>query len=120
MRAGELMASDANGTSDPYVALKVTGHKTWRSSVQQKTVQPVWDETMRKEGVSLAELSRATMILKVFDKDFLGMGDDRLGNKRISLAPLARSDTLQLVDEPLDDATSGTITLLVRFVPEGT
>ena len=47
------------------------------------------------------------------------MGDDRLGNKRVPLAPLARSDHLQLMDEPLDDANSGMITVLVRFIPDG-
>ena len=119
VRASHLMSSDANGTSDPYVTLKVGKHKAWKSSVQQKTIHPVWDETYKLEGLSLAELAETNLIVRVFDKDFLGMGDDRLGNKRVPLAPLARSDMLQVMDEQLEDANSGSITVLVRFIPDG-
>ncbi|KOO35979.1 multiple c2 and transmembrane domain-containing protein 1-like isoform 2 [Chrysochromulina tobinii] len=121
VRANELMSSDSNGMSDPYVTLKVGKHKAWKSSVQQKTIHPVWDETMRMEHVRLDEVCESILQIKVFDKDFLGMGDDRLGNKRLPLFALAREPNymLQLLDEPLDDATCGTITVLVRFVPDG-
>ena len=116
VRATALMAADANGTSDPYVTIKVTGFKTWKSSVQQKTINPVWDETMRREGAR-GDFARSTMQVKVFDKDFMGMGDDRLGNKRVSLAKLESTDYLELSNIPLDDATSGSISINVRFVP---
>jgi hypothetical protein len=121
VRANELMSSDSNGMSDPYVTLKVGKHKAWKSSVQQKTIHPVWDETMRMEHVRLDEVCESILQIKVFDKDFLGMGDDRLGNKRLPLFALAREPNymLQLLDEPLDDASCGTITVLVRFVPDG-
>ena len=115
--ASNLMPADAEGFSDPYVTLKVHGHKTWRSSVQQKTLNPTWDEMMRVHGV-LGDFLQHSLHLKCFDKDFLGMGDDRLGSARVSLDEL---DTLAEVDlpaVPLREAASGTISLVARFTPD--
>ena len=118
VRAAGLSAADGSDSAlDPYVTLKMRGHKTWRSSVQQKTSDPSWDETWRCEG-SLGEFVSGVLQLKVFDRDFMDLGDDRLGNKRISLKPLVEHDRLELADMPLDDAASGTITLVVRFESE--
>ena len=122
--ASDLMAADADGFSDPYVTLKMHGHKTWKSSTQQKTLHPVWDETMRLRGPLSAFLEHSLHI-KVFDKDFLGMGDDRLGSARVSLAGLERPTTigrgigeLTMPAIELADAMSGTVALTVRFVPD--
>ena len=57
-----------------------------RSEVVDNDLDPVWNEEFEFTG-TLQELTAHGLQLKVFDKDFLGMGDDRLGNKRVPLAP---------------------------------
>ena len=118
LRSGsDLMAADAAGYSDPYVTIKLRGHKTWRSSLQQKTLAPVWDETMRLRG-TLGDFLAHTLHVKVFDKDFLDMGDDRLGTTRLPLDGLASSNEIDVPRLVLQDATSGTLSLSVRFTPD--
>ena len=102
------------------MTLKVSGYKTWKSAVQQKTKEPEWDETMRLPGVR-GEFASHALHLKVFDRDFLGMGDDKLGAARISLAPLESQDEIELTGGnaiKLRDATSGLVSLVVRFMPD--
>ena len=56
--------------------------------------------------------------LQVFDKDFLGMGDDRLGTARIPLDELESGAIIDLSAIPLREATSGTVSLTAKFMPD--
>ena len=112
------MAADETGFSDPYVTLKLHGHKTWHSSVRQKTINPSWaEETMRVRS-KLGDVIGHSLHVKVFDKDFMGMIDDRLGSARVPLDGLLASNEVAVEDVKLQDAPSGAVSLIVRFVPD--
>eukprot|EP00004_Rigifila_ramosa_P003995 TRINITY_DN1437_c1_g3_i2.p1 TRINITY_DN1437_c1_g3~~TRINITY_DN1437_c1_g3_i2.p1 ORF type:complete len:1074 (-),score=257.30 TRINITY_DN1437_c1_g3_i2:75-3296(-) len=73
-----LVAADDDGSSDPYCVLKVNGKKV-KTTVKEKTLYPVWYETL-ETMIELPEpLTFAPNIhVLVYDKDTFG-SDDPLG-----------------------------------------
>ena len=96
--------------------LKMPGAKFWKSSaVQNRTLDPTWDEKLQLEGV-LSDFVSGAMLLKVMDKDVLK--DDRLGRIELSLEPLKYQDVIQFDAQQLHHTTSGTISLSASWIPK--
>ncbi|KAH9368802.1 hypothetical protein HPB48_012447 [Haemaphysalis longicornis] len=66
VQAEGLVASDVSGMSDPYCVLRVGASKNMLTSVKNRTVCPVWDETFR---IPVEEPARDVLHLAVWDKD---------------------------------------------------
>jgi hypothetical protein len=74
IRGRGLLATDAGGTSDPYVVVTFAGEqkKTWP---KKKTVNPEWDERF-DFAVSSDDRYNADVVFQCFDKDVMGSDDD--------------------------------------------
>jgi Ca2+-dependent lipid-binding protein len=83
----DLLAVDLSmggkGKSDPYVKLSAGDHDIYRTSTQQKTLDPVWDEQINFRVAPEEEV----LTLKMFDSD-VGSGDDPMGSALIWLSDL--------------------------------
>lgn len=66
VQAEGLVASDVSGKSDPYCVLRVGASRSKLTSVKNRTVCPVWDETFR---IPVDEPARDVLHLAVWDKD---------------------------------------------------
>lgn len=77
LSASNLLASDTNGLSDPYVVLKLGDSRQWRSTIASRTLNPVWsDQSHMVEGQCLDLLK--WMVIEVWDSDVTS-ADDPLG-----------------------------------------
>ena len=77
LSAADLIASDANGFSDPYVVVKLGDSRQWRSVTANRTLNPVWEDQRHTiDGMPLALLPYVT--LEVWDSDVTS-ADDPLG-----------------------------------------
>ncbi|XP_039271067.2 rabphilin-3A-like isoform X1 [Styela clava] len=81
IRAKNLIAMDANGLSDPYVKLHLLPGATrdkkadatkLRTKTKNKTLNPVFDETLTYLGVLEHELATRQLLLTVLDEDRFG------------------------------------------------
>ena len=112
MRANGLKSMDRNGKSDPYVKLTLAG-TTHKSKTIKKTLDPVWDETFKWQGV-LRELAAEPLQLHAWDYDF-GSRDDKLGHASVDLRGL-ESDEMREYAVQLSE--QGTVHLSIRFVSD--
>lgn len=81
----DLKAMDRNGTSDPYVVLKV-GQSTVKTRVVQKTLNPEWNETFQ---LLCSDVGTQVLTVSVYDKDLLV--DDLIGQTVLPLSTLVPS-----------------------------
>ena len=81
-----LKATDWNGSSDPYVVLRLTSapetSKT-QTDVVSKNVNPVWNETL---DLTSLHIDSESVLVSVFDKDVLA--DDFIGSVTVPLCDL--------------------------------
>ena len=79
MKAVGLAAVDRGGTSDPYVKLRLEHRASKKTTVQYKTLNPVWDETISWKLRSL----ETQLDFDVWDRNEIGhdtfLGEVRLG-----------------------------------------
>ncbi|GFR74432.1 extended synaptotagmin-like protein 2 [Elysia marginata] len=107
VEAKDLMAEDialiGKGTSDPYVVLRV-GAKTVKTTIKDKTLSPVWNETFE---MIVDSADGQLLYIDVFDDD-QGSKDDELGRVSMDLTKLKEEG---FEDEwlPLEDVKQGTI-----------
>lgn len=109
LSAKGLPSADRNGFSDPFCKLSVNEKIVFKSKVQKKTLDPVWDESFE---TSIKNRIRSTFKVEVFDWDISG-GDDFLGSALVDLKSLEPMEGKQ-VDLPLE-GKSGTIQLRLLF-----
>jgi Ca2+-dependent lipid-binding protein len=85
-----LPARDANGLSDPYVKCHllpgVAKSTKLRSKTIYKNLDPIFDEILVYEGISMADIDSKILRLTVLDEDKIGF--DYIGEYRIPLKEL--------------------------------
>ena len=64
-KAVEVAVGDGNGTSDPYCRLRVGKQKPKTTSVQGRTVNPVWNEKFAFAAESMGD----QVVIEVWDQD---------------------------------------------------
>jgi hypothetical protein len=92
LRAKNLIAADAGGTSDPYVRLHIGCKPSFGQTtvVKKKTLNPIWNQTFEFE---IGEYERREVLtIECFDKDVIG-NDDSLGKIFIELETLPLQDS---------------------------
>ncbi|KAI9166928.1 hypothetical protein HJFPF1_03043 [Paramyrothecium foliicola] len=110
--ANDLPSADRNGKSDPYCQFKLNGEEIYKTKVQKKTLQPVWNEFFE---VTVPSRTAATFMVDVFDYDFADK-PDHLGSAHInleSLDPFRASESKYILD-----GKSGTLRLRLLFRPD--
>lgn len=75
LSAADLPAADRNGLSDPYCKVYLNDREVFKTAVQKKTLNPVWNEFFE---VSIPSRVAAKFRIDVYDRD-LGEKDDFLG-----------------------------------------
>jgi len=108
-RGKNLISADINGLSDPYVSFRL-GDVTVKSRVVEKSLNPLWNETINIIGDRIAEKK---LICKVMDKDILT--DDFLGEAVVDFSSLNNMEE-KLFKVDLTQVKSGTITLYLRWI----
>ena len=91
----DLVAKDGSGlfgmgkktSSDPYIRLLLDGTKMGETSVQKKTLKPVWNESFKKNLAGRAFNPNAMLVFAIFDKDKMS-ADDPMGEVRVPLKSL--------------------------------
>jgi len=83
IEAVDLPAKDKEGTSDPYVVLKVGGREVGETKVVQKTLNPKWNE---KFTVDVLDPLKEQVEFFIYDKDFIGK--DAIGSVSLGLGSL--------------------------------
>eukprot|EP01113_Clastostelium_recurvatum_P001394 TRINITY_DN10573_c1_g1_i4.p1 TRINITY_DN10573_c1_g1~~TRINITY_DN10573_c1_g1_i4.p1 ORF type:complete len:185 (+),score=44.95 TRINITY_DN10573_c1_g1_i4:38-556(+) len=105
--AKNLFPADINGYSDPYVRIVQGEEKLWKSSVIQKNLNPVWEETAT---VKLQKPDEKLVVIEMFDEDKLAK-DDMIGYTPIDVSLLPRGlevvCTYQLSFVPHGEVTIG-------------
>ena len=107
-----LKAADFNGKSDPYVIVR-TGGMEKKSKVIQKTLDPVWNESIEFYG-DLNDFIATGLTLRVFDKDTFTR-DDPLGDARVSLEEMRSKIFLDYMEKL---PTQGSILFSVSWLPD--
>jgi len=77
IEAKDLRAADSNGKSDPYVEVKINGHKAWKTHVIKESLSPKWDselwvgttKTGKSDLVTEEALNASEVVIHVYDKD---------------------------------------------------
>jgi len=81
----DLAACDSNGLIDPYCLLTIQpDNKRQHTSVKKKTINPVWNQSVVFDGVSVEKLHTSVLSLHVFDYDRFSM-DDSIGETQLAL-----------------------------------
>jgi tellurium resistance protein TerZ len=91
----ELVPKDGSGifgmgkakTSDPYVRILLDGKKIGETSVQKKTLAPVWGEAFKQNFEGRAFNPNAILVFAIFDKD-KASADDPMGEVTVPLSSL--------------------------------
>ena len=85
LNCSDLIAADRNGLSDPFITVELgrSGEYTHTTAVRPKTLDPVFDETIRWNLPAQMPLQDLKLRLSVFDKDLVG--DDFLGGLEVDL-----------------------------------
>ncbi|KAI9810868.1 MAG: hypothetical protein M1826_003436 [Phylliscum demangeonii] len=110
--ASSLPSADKNGSSDPYCKFVLNGKEVYKTSIQKKTLNPVWRESFE---VPVRSRLAAQFKTLVYDWDAVG-NDDFLGAADINLQLLepmiAKEYQIAL------DGKSGVLRLRMLFRPE--
>jgi len=125
-KAMGLAAMDRGGTSDPYVTIKVGSQSEQKTTVQKKTLAPVWDESFSFRVESMDD----ALVLQVWDKDMMTdefMGEVKLGTMRQLLSAhgavlsvgVPLQVQLQSRESRKDKDVKGELHLNVRFAGGG-
>ncbi|KAL0968133.1 hypothetical protein UPYG_G00262800 [Umbra pygmaea] len=121
-QASALTAMDLGGTSDPYVKIYLTPHKskTFETKVYRKSLNPVFDEHFKFQ-IDKAELNESTIVMKVFDFNRFSK-HDILGELKIKLDTIDWNHVIEEwkdLSEPskYEDEILGEICLSLRYVP---
>jgi hypothetical protein len=93
LRARGVAAADEDGSSDPYVKVKVRQggkEQKFKTDVCYKTLDPAWNTVINVENVSSRDTS---LLFEVFDEDKIAKGgsdnvDDPLGQVELTLQDL--------------------------------
>jgi len=83
IEAKDVRAADSNGKSDPYVEVKINGHKAFKTHVIKETLNPKWDselwvghtKTGKSDPITEEALHASEFIVHVLDKDKFGKSD---------------------------------------------
>ena len=127
--ATNVVAMDVSGTSDPYCLIAsgpassphtVYPGQTGKSSIQWKTLNPVWNQVLT---VSVADLESDVLHLEMWDKDKMSK-DDFMGYCRIPLkdvfltpsVPQQDPSTEHPLSVKLQDVKSGMVHLSLSFI----
>ena len=102
-----LKATDWNGSSDPYVVLRLASapetSKT-QTDVVSKNVNPIWEETL---DLTSLHIDSESVLVSVFDKDVLS--DDFIGSVAVPLCDLIDSQSAAATPGSIKDTrTLGT------------
>uniref|UniRef100_UPI0037E722F6 synaptotagmin-like protein 1 n=1 Tax=Semicossyphus pulcher TaxID=241346 RepID=UPI0037E722F6 len=125
----EDIASARKNRSDPYVKSYLlpdkSSHSKKKTSVKKKTLNPVYDQTLRYK-VRMAEIRSRTLNLSVWHAEPLGR-NVFLGEVEVALGlwdwtfsePLWQDLQPRVYLNPDSISSRGTIILSVKFVPDG-
>lgn len=125
----EDIASARKNRSDPYVKAYLlpdkSSHSKKKTSVKKKTLNPVYDQTLRYK-VRIGELRSRTLNLSVWHAEPLGR-NVFLGEVEVSLGlwdwtctqPLWQDLQPRVHLSPESISSRGTIMLSIKFIPEG-
>lgn len=80
VQAKDLPARDSNGTSDPYITVRLNKQKA-KTSVRACTLTPVWEHRM----IFRVRSTNEKIVIKVFDHDNLSWSDDFLGTAEVDV-----------------------------------
>ena len=108
----DLPSADRNGKSDPYCKFELNGQEVFKTKVQKKTLQPVWNEFFE---VSVPSRTAAKMRFDVYDYDFADK-PDFLGAAEINLATLDPFQASEM--KYILDGKSGMVRLRLLFRPD--
>merc|ERR1712205_60291 len=72
-----LLAADFNGKSDPYVVITFGG-QIKKTTIKYRTLNPVWNETVHFDEVTVQQARERQLKLEVMDYDTF-TSDDSLG-----------------------------------------
>jgi len=116
--AKNLKGRDADGLSNPYVAIKVKNHKTWKSQVHKRTLNPKFDEKFEAKGV-LGDFVNNLMLLKVIDRNTDNIVDqtkgDSLGDLSFKLDGLRTRNRVPYENVDLDMVDTGSISVILTW-----
>ncbi|KND94987.1 Uncharacterized protein PYUK71.03c [Tolypocladium ophioglossoides CBS 100239] len=108
----DLPSADRNGKSDPYCKFELNGQEVYKTKVQKKTLEPVWNEFFE---VNVPSRTGANFVVNVYDYDFADK-PDFLGSAAINLESL---DLFKPSESHfLLDGKSGSIRLRMLFRPD--
>ncbi|XP_037081873.1 multiple C2 and transmembrane domain-containing protein-like isoform X2 [Pollicipes pollicipes] len=108
VEAKDLMAMDSEGTSDPYVKLRL-GAEKYKSKVVDRTLTPRWLEQF---DMHLYDSGSQILEIEVFDHDARSK-DDFMGKTTVDVSKLEREKTHRLWTELEDGAGSVFILLTI-------
>ncbi len=118
----DMVAKDITGTSDPYVIVasgpannlaEIYPGQSAKSSIQWKTLNPIWNETLT---VSIVDLKNDVLHLEVWDKDNLS-SDDAMPYAVVYLKDVfVDTESTKNVHVKLQGVKSGTLFLALTFV----
>lgn len=109
--AEDLQAADRNGKSDPFCKFDFNGQEVFKTKIQKKTLNPVWNEYFE---VAVPSRTAAHFGISVWDWD-LATQPDPLGTAEISLTELEPFRPMET--RILLDAKSGSVRLRMIFRP---
>jgi len=90
LQARDLAAMDKNGKSDPFCKLSCNfSSQAYQTNTIYKTLEPVWNESFPIFAGAIEP--NHTVTIHLFDRDFVGQ--DFLGEVKVSLAKLLAADT---------------------------
>ncbi|XP_037651433.1 synaptotagmin-like protein 1 isoform X1 [Sebastes umbrosus] len=125
----EDIASARNNRSDPYVKTYLlpdkSSHSKKKTAVKKKTLNPVYDQTLRYK-VRIGELRSRTLNLSVWHAEALGR-NVFLGEVEVSLSHWDWNCSLPLWQDlqprvnltPESISSRGTVLLSIKFIPDG-
>jgi len=90
VKAKDLRAGDTNGKSDPYVEIKINGHKAFKTHTVKESLSPEWNselwvgqlKTGKSDPVTEEALHASEILVHVYDKDMVS--SDFLGEVKLT------------------------------------
>ncbi|CCH59453.1 hypothetical protein TBLA_0B06290 [Henningerozyma blattae CBS 6284] len=109
--ASNLIAADRSGTSDPYVLIFIDGLKMYKSKIVEKTLDPIWNESVK---LYIPSRAHSTILIKLYDWDMVS-SDDFLGETLLDVSKMEIEETTSW---NLNLDTQGSIQLKATFAPQ--